>query len=1351
MNMETGVQDSNLTYAAIDCSGVKEIGLTADVELSRDLCIPVDDKGVELAKGTVSGTIHTTLENWNDLVASVTFPAFAIKGLDGFVWNLQDAVFDFSDLRNDPAFSIPRGYSDYLPQGNENLWRGVYVKDLSVTLPKPFNAENDKRVSFGAHDLLIDENGVTGLFTATNVLSFEHGNASGWAFSVNEFGLDLLANRLNGATFAGEIGLPTSEKARLKYDGQITADDQYILQVNTIDTIAFDVLQARAELLPNSYIKMTVEDGRFKPEALLHGRMGITAMIAQKDSAGKKIAEFKGVEFRSLHLQTQNPYLSVEYLGYKGDVKLLGLPVSVSDISLTAGESRAALHFNLNMALMKNDLRATTGLTIAGEMDQTGGRQHWHYANTDVSAIKVDAMIAETFKLKGELELLSDDPTYGDGFRGQLHATFGGKLLKGLDVEMRGMFGYKGYRYWFMDGIARLSGNGLLIGPSFFLNGFGGGLTYRMAPSGLTDGSGLSATSMTYLPDDSRSLGIKASVAFCVGSKSMANGEATFDLSFNKNGGLSYAGFYGFAKIASHATDFAGFEKEAAGKYQKQVDREQKYIQKHGNTVETLTKYKQYDPQEAAKIASGKDAKALGTGGLVACVGIQYNFDESSFDANFDLYANLVGGLIRGVGVNNRAGYAVLHIDPHDWYMYMGTPTDRIGLRMGFGSILSVKTGSYLMAGTKIPATTGVPEQVASILGYEPADLDYMGNLSQLGDGKGFAFGSSLNIDTGDLSFLILYARYSAGLGFDIMLKDYGDAQCKGHDGAIGINGWYANGQAYAYMSGELGVRISLFFIKKKIPIFKADIAALMQAKLPNPASFKAYLAVRAKVLGILSVNCRFKILIGDDCQLLIPGGSPLDMAMITDLAPADNTGDVSVFAAPQATLQTAADKPFVVNDDEGEKTYRIRVKDFSLTNDSITIAGGLRWNDTHDAVSFYSDEVLPPEKEVTATIRINFEELQNGRWNPVYTAGKEAIESKTVHFHTGDAPTDIPMQNVAYTYPVVGQKYYLKGESRQGYIQLKRGQTYLFPENLKNQVVYEEANGTRQSIDFRYNVAQRRIDYTMPEVANSSSYTVTVASLSNGTNADTSSGDTLTSVIDGGEDGNITLSSHQATTATRTDIGKTLLTYDFATSSYNTFQQKMQALKKDQAGSIALSSNLLMFAYSTTHMEPFDLADLTGTEQTGRRPLIDVAATLDDDFYRKQIYPLIYDGYPIGGRFRVTRSDADSIGVPPVKALPLRNDYLNGLQSNDYSGLTTRLFPYYYNLPSVYQQDFVDLQNQIVNALLGTSTSSFYDRFLLGVYPMIPAGRYTIRLQYVMPGGVKGTQAKFDYKNVVL
>ena len=105
------------------------------------------------------------------------------------------------------------------------------------------------------------------------------------------------------------------------------------------------------------------------------------------------------------------------------------------------------------------------------------------------------------------------------------------------------------------------------------------------------------------------------------------------------------------------------------------------------------------------------------------------------------------------------------------------------------------------------------------------------------------AFGASLDFDTGDLSFLLFYARFQAGMGFDIMLKDYQEARCSNTGKQVGINGWYANGQSYAYLQGELGIRVKLSFLKLKVPIISGGAAVLLQAKLPNPVWMRGYVA----------------------------------------------------------------------------------------------------------------------------------------------------------------------------------------------------------------------------------------------------------------------------------------------------------------------------------------------------------------------------------------------------------------------------------------------------------------------------------------------------------------------------
>ncbi len=204
-----------------------------------------------------------------------------------------------------------------------------------------------------------------------------------------------------------------------------------------------------------------------------------------------------------------------------------------------------------------------------------------------------------------------------------------------------------------------------------------------------------------------------------------------------------------------------------------------------------------------------------------------------------------------------------------------------------------------------------------------------MRDLNALEKGSGFAFGADFSLTTGDLSFLIFYARFDAGLGFDIMLKDYGeDVHCKGSNEPIGINGWYANGQAYAYLQGNIGIKVKIFRKTKSIDILKIGAAVLLQAKLPNPFWMRGYVGGYYSVLGgLVKGRCNFKVTLGEECEIV--GGSPLDgIKVISDLTPKTQATDVDVFAAPQAVFNMALEKDMELDDDNGNPMhYRIKLE----------------------------------------------------------------------------------------------------------------------------------------------------------------------------------------------------------------------------------------------------------------------------------------------------------------------------------------------------------------------------------------------------------------------------------------
>jgi hypothetical protein len=405
-----------------------------------------------------------------------------------------------------------------------------------------------------------------------------------------------------------------------------------------------------------------------------------------------------------------------------------------------------------------------------------------------------------------------------------------------------------------------------------------------------------------------------------------------------------------------------------------------------------------------------------------------------------------------------------------------------------------------------------------------------------------------------------------------------------------------------------------------------------------------------------------------------------------------------------------------------------------------------LVWTGNKDAVSFYSHEVLPPDKTLKAIVKVGFEQWKDNKWSTVYTSGQKAEELMEVTFTTGTAPDVIPLNNVDYAYPVVNQKFFLTEESNRGFVQLKRGQSYLFTTDYKYEVQFTKPDGTYQAVPFAYNSSNNRIDYSLPGLSSQQNYGFDIVLLNK---AGTDQPSVVTDQQNiGTEDDEIILTNKKASSIVRNDLGKSLLDYDFSTSRHSTFARKIESVRKGSAVAGRLSSDVIDLRYDITEGESFEIAELSGTEFTGFKPLVTAKALLTDDYFKEDIYPFNYKTYPVAGL--LLARDTTALGFPPVKSIPVSTAYLTEVENNNFNGLARQRFPYIYNLPQIYKEDFVDLQHKIVNRFLGTAQQSQYNYMINGYYKFIRSGYYKVRLQYVLPDGTVGTNADFDFYNFI-
>ena len=1388
LNHKTG-QIKNKTYVTITCDGVKEMAIQGEIQFSRDLILPVDKKGQLLPEtrpyqvdgaetidipNRVTGAFNITASDWNDIITDINIPPFVLANQpDKFIFTIKEAILDFSDIRNG-NIEFPKYYQqNSLLVPSVESWRGVYMNSLEVSLPHEFKTEEsiaaNSRVTFEASDLMIDSYGVSAFFSVDNLIPLESGRTSSsnaWAYSVDHIDIEIVSSKFKHADFNGMLLLPVSEidslssetstkRKALSYKGLIS-ENEYALNVSNIDSLSLDVFQAKAELYPNSTVELAVVNGNFEPKAILHGKMSIiadqgdlvpeeltdveilnTEVVAEETEVDEESAsiDFKGIEFHSLVLQTKAPYISAAHFGYQGEVNLGNFPISIHNISLESNDFEAGLNFDVKVNLMGEEdkgFSAGTRLGVYGKLDQPNKLHQWKYHRIDLNDFKLDASFGP-LKFNGNLALLENDPVYGNGFSADIKGKFG---LVG-PISCKAIFGKNDFRYWYVD--AAVKGLKIQSGP-LQINGFAGGAFYRMTRK-QNGSSKFSPSGLSYIPRKNAGLGVKAMLFGAIGDKSAISLSTGFEIEFNNKLGVNRLGLFGEAqmmKAFNFDNPLVSLKDKLTG-----IVEEISLIDttsENGEGVVYLDKAIEEYPSEI-----------VGEAGINANIGMEYDFTNTSFNVDLDVYVNIVGNTFKGTAPRGRAGWGKAYISPDEWYVHMGTPTDPLGLKMSIGKA-SVQTGAYFMCGDRIPESVPPPREVRSILGSELSSLDNNRNTNRISEGKGFAFGTNFKVNTGNIDFLMLYGNFAAGVGFDMMLKDYGNTSfCRNTNDYIGINGWYAEGQAYAYLQGELGVNVSLFSTERKIPILKGNAAVLLQAKGPNPYWMSGYTSGSYNILGgLVKGDYRFKVTLGETCEM--ENVSPINgLKMITDLTPNDGQQNTDVFTAPQATFAMKVNEPIIISEDQGDKYYKVILESFTLKNTSgQDIEGVLDWGKQNDRVTFVSQDILPPDTTLKAKVKVSFQERINGVYKTITHNGKKVYEIEERTFTTGNAPDYIPLHNIVYSYPVVNQKYFLKNEYPQGYIQLKRGQDYLF-DNSKwaSYIKYEDENGSTNEVNFTYNNAANKLAYTLPKLNTSTAYSMHIFSKTKGLKSkeEVTRDNEIRNIKEGNR---IEIRKNKAQLILKEATIKRL-SYNFKTSNYNSFKDKINTIKPTDHYWNKVNSKVITLENKVATHEGFDVSELLGNSYTGQIPLITVESSLNDTYFLEDIDPLLYQNYKPTDQITVSR-DVNVLGFKPKKAIVMKSNYVTSLEHDTNIAWRKTRFPFQYSLMEMYNLDYRDIYNKVSNAYINgvINTSDKVSSILGKTLPLMRFGTYEVTMTYTLPGNISGSKASYKFKNPI-
>jgi hypothetical protein len=970
-------------------------------------------------------------------------------------------------------------------------------------------------------------------------------------------------------------------------------------------------------------------------------------------------------------------------------------------MNLRVENSMLILSVQSSINLIETTEEGFSGQSVLSLRSEYDGKK-FHYRGIEAGSIGINFGKPGVFELSGKVDFIKGDPVYGNGFSGALMMS-----IESLGrIEARAQFGKTAdTRYYFADALF-VSENGIPAGMLTILGG-GGGIFHHMRQEPATQGQITAPSGIRYVPDKNTGPGVRLAVSFGLVNKMVMTAQAGFEISFNSKGGIARIGFDGVARCITPEIPLT-----------------------KNDLIASLT-----------TLASGEKINKLPPGVIRAIMKLEMDFTKNAFHGDMQVFVN-VNGTITGTGPNGRAGWAVVHIDKNEWYLCIGTPQQPIGLQ--FAGI--ARTASYLMAGHHIPEALPMNEKIIRILQLDPSDFCDDRNQSMLQNGKGIAFGTNFEVSINE-EFPVVYGIFNVGGGFDLLLNDFGENSfCTGYTPPVGINGWYAKGQVYAFLEGRIGIFLTLFKEKKRFDVLNLAAAALLRGEGPNPMWINGIVGGKFALLGgMVKGSCRFELTIGEKCRLVRPQGGTESLNFIGDISPGDALSSIDPAVTPQAVFNLCVNKAMPVIDNDGQsRKFRINLKEAGLTSSNGTVSGTVKWNDDQDILSFLPDELLQPRTNYQFRVSVSFEEYKSGKWVAENENGVKQEESKTCSFKTGDLPKEIALSEISWSYPVMRQYHFLPKEYPTGYIHFTKGKSAYFNRpGMHTEIRFIPVpDGTTISEKIMYDAGTKTAQFDIPpQLSSEKIYRLEILAIPDQSNENKNITENYTSGITGNVQDTLNFRQREIDGVRLKDQDQVFLQYYFRTSRFKTFREKIDIEELPVSFLYEISPNVNFLGATWYCSESFDKAEISGTFQNAA--LVQRNAVPENTpVYINKVHPVLYKDYPYLQTGKITSRPEEPTGIPPVKEILLwQQNYaaeLSEEECNSGQAVNISDFVHFmYTVPYYWSRDYSDIRTSFSNAMQAVSSGDERVSSILKNmwWPMPDQGLYQVKLDYMLPG----------------